>query len=110
MIFKKHELKILDIHLGDAFSKTDKTDIIENSTLVDLSFSGCGYFLTIRNDCLPIERSVFNKPIVNGMAGNIESSFIIFIENRELMIECFSFGVSVPDEYRDWDIAITDSQ
>ncbi len=60
--------------------------------LIGYEYTGSGYFLAISHPNLPDKRIVCDEPIVMGEADNITCGFIIFIENRELVIECHSWG------------------
>jgi len=69
---------------------------------VSYEYSGCGYFLTVRHADIPVE------PLVSGLARGIKSGFLIFIGNRQLMLECYELGEpTIPTDYRDLDVAVS---
>jgi hypothetical protein len=69
--------------------------------------TGCGYFLTVAHAQIPEERSVCHDPIVMGHADGIDCGFLLFLEKREMMIECHTWGaVEVPEDFRSREVAI----
>ena len=97
--FEEEALRLLAVPILGA--KTVEA-IIAEAKLVRYEYSGAGYFVTVRHPVLPTARTVISKPIVIGTAGNIEGGYIVFVENRELMLECYSAGgVEVPENFRD---------
>ena len=69
--------------------------------------TGYGYFITIHHPNLPENRIVSHKPLIIGESDGIETSFVVFIENRELTIECHGFGdIKNPGDYRDSNIKV----
>ncbi len=72
-----------------------------NKSVAEYEYSGSGYFLTIRHSELPAERTVCDKPKLLGQWGDIDSGFIVFLENNELTLECHSWGdKEIPSDYR----------
>ena len=68
----------------------------------EYEYSGTGYFLTLRLPELPTARQTLYDPVVMGKADGIECGFVVFLEQRELMLECHSWGlVDVPNDFRD---------
>ena len=86
----------------------EATDAIEREAkLVSYDYSGAGYFLTVKHPSLPSKRIVCDKPNVVGRSGNIQSGFVVFIENGELMLECFTWGdIDVPETFRDQHVIV----
>jgi len=75
--------------------------------VVEYHATGYGYFLTVKHPSLPSKRNVYDKPMLIGHSGNVETGFIVFVENGELTIECHGWGdVVVPQDYREMDIRI----
>ena len=103
--FEKEVLRLLVTpHLG-----VDAVNAIErDAALVSLEHSGCGYFLTVKHGSVPINRVVCDKPIVSGHFHNTTCGFIAFMENGELMLECYSFGnESIPTDVRDLRVVVS---
>jgi hypothetical protein len=104
---KKHELEVLDLLISGDISETIIKEIKNEPHVIDYTVTGYGYFLTVKHPSLPSNRSVYNKPMLIGQSGNVETSFIIFAENGELTIECHGWGdIVVPQDYREMDIKI----
>ena len=56
-----------------------------------VEFSGAGYFITIKDPVLPKHRIVLDSPDIRGRLGGIEVGYLAFVENSELMLECYSY-------------------
>jgi hypothetical protein len=66
-----------------------------------------GYFLTIKHPKIPIKRIVCHEPVIVGKAEGVDVGFVVFIEDREIMIECHDWGdKEIPQDYRDKDVEI----
>lgn len=87
---------------------TETVEAIErDAELVSYEYSGVGYFLTVKHPSLPRERIVCDKPNIVGRSGNIQSGFVVFIENGELMLECHTWvEIDVPANFRDQTILV----
>ena len=89
--------------LGTAAVETIERDAV----LVSYEYTGCGYFLRVKHPSLSVKRIVYDKPMVVGHSGNIQSGFVVFIENGELLLECHSWGeVEVPENYRQQHVTV----
>jgi len=64
-------------------------------------FSGTGYFLTVKNSNFPKQRIVLDKPTINGMLGGVEVGYLVFVEDSELTLECYSYEKEVLPKHRD---------
>ena len=81
-----------------------------NPNITDFYTTGHGYFLTLTNLELPNERIVCHEPMIIGESNGVESTFLIFIEEHQLTIECAGMSdVEPPKDYRNWDIVISRS-
>jgi hypothetical protein len=82
--------------------------LICDANFVSIEHSGVGYFLTVRHESLPQRRIVLHEPFVVGRAGGVEGTFLAFIENGELMLECAPVPPSeVPEGFRDMPVSIS---
>ena len=82
-------------------------NIIRESQLVSYEYTGSGYYLEISHSLLPNKRIVCDTPIVIGEAESIICGFIVFIENKQLIIECHSWGeLDVTEDFRDKDVQV----
>lgn len=66
-----------------------------------VEFSGAGYFLTIKDPVLPKHRIVLDTPDIRGRLGGIEVGYLAFVENSELMLECYSYDQEILPKHRD---------
>ena len=66
-----------------------------------VEFSGAGYFLTIKDPVLPKHRIVLDSPDIRGRLGGIEVGYLVFVENSELMLECYSYDQEILPKHRD---------
>jgi hypothetical protein len=66
-----------------------------------VEFSGAGYFLTIKDPVLPKHRIVLDSPDIRGKLGGIEVGYLAFVENSELMLECYSYDQEILPKHRD---------
>ena len=106
--FKGFEEQVLDLLVSKILSKDQITAVKDEGTLIENHHTGCGYFLSVSHPCLPIERIVCHTPMVIGNANEIECSFLVFIENRELTIECATAGIDeIPSNFRDLNVQVS---
>ena len=108
MKLKPHEIRVIDMLVSDVISSSTMNSIKTNPTITDYWTTELGYFLTITDAGLPIERIVCHKPRIVGECNGVETDFLIFIEEHELTIECVGMGeILPPEDYRDWDINVS---
>ena len=82
-------------------------EVCSKAKLVDLDFTGRGYFLTLSFDDLPVERVVLDNPSVKGNVGELLTGLVAFVKNNELTLECFAYGEeTVPDNFRDLGVTV----
>jgi hypothetical protein len=103
--FRAFEVDALRLLLERKYGREFVDTLIRDAKLVSLDFSGCGYFLTVRHPSLPVERTVFFEPKVIGRAGDTQGDFIVFVEDKELMLEYAAIG-EVLDDFRDRDVHV----
>jgi hypothetical protein len=106
--FRKFEAQVLRLLVIPKLDEQVVSLIEQNAEIVSYEYSGCGYFLTVRHPAIPLERIVCDKPLVTGVARGVTGGFLIFIENGELMLECYELGEpTIPADYRDLDVAVS---
>lgn len=72
-------------------------------------YTGCGYFLTVADPGLPSERQTLSVPIIIGTADDVVCSFIVFLGEHELTLECHTCGiVDVPEDLRQRRVLVED--
>lgn len=105
---KEFEVIVVDRLLGSDFSAELLEDVKTNASLSSYEWtSGGGYFLTLKHDRLPVDRRVFSRPTLIGEVDEIVSGFVVFVEDKELTLECHSWGgMDVPENYRDRNVEI----
>jgi hypothetical protein len=111
-IFKDFEIKVLQILITNKLSTQKLNEIIQTAEFVSYEYTGSGYFLTVRHSNLLVERQVFSDPIVIGEVNKISCGFVVFLENKEMTLECHSWGeIDVPEDFRNKkvEIKITDN-
>jgi hypothetical protein len=110
MNLKPHEINVIYILLSGIISSDVIESINTNPNITDFYTTGHGYFLTLTNLELPNERIVCHEPMIIGESNGVESTFLIFIEEHQLTIECAGMSdVEPPEDYRNWDIVISRS-
>jgi len=106
---KNYEKTVLDLLVSDAVSPAVLEDIKNHPHIIECYATGNGYLLTVKHTGLPLERNVYSEPMLIGQCGNIETGFIVFVENGELTIECHGWeDMIIPQDYREMDIKIRD--
>jgi uncharacterized protein (UPF0248 family) len=75
---------------------------VENEVV---EFSGAGYLLTIKDSILPKHRIVLDSPDIRGKLGGIDVGYLAFVENSELMLECYSYDQEILPKHRDQEFA-----
>lgn len=68
---------------------------------------GAGYFLTVRSPTLPRERSVHHRPLVIGRSAGVTVSFVVFVEDGELTLECQTLDGELPAGFRAATVAVS---
>lgn len=80
--------------------------VLESGEVVSFEPTGSGYFLTVTHPTLPASRTVCDSPMLVGRADDLECGFVVFLENRELTLECHSWGDPLPDDFRTRDVGV----
>jgi len=95
------EEAILSQELKAMYSPDQISDILKNAEIFDYHFSGAGYFLEMRHPLFPTERDVIESEITANADG-WELGFLIFLQDKELCLECYLNGDSdgFPDTIR----------
>ncbi len=105
---REFEKQVLRVLVMPRLSAEVVKSIEDEAEFVSYEHSGCGYFLTVRHRNVPTNRVVCDTPIVSGRVNNTDCGFIVFMENGELMLECYGFGnQSLPKNIRDLNLAVS---
>jgi hypothetical protein len=106
-VFRDFELEALELLLRDAVPPAQMRLIREFSGPIKYRYSGSGYFLTISDPSLPVERSTHSVPAAVGTSGEVQCGFA-FLGSHELTLECHTWGpVDVPADFRDQAVRIS---
>ncbi|MDT5121541.1 MAG: hypothetical protein QOC96_1023 [Acidobacteriota bacterium] len=106
-ILKNYEIKVLYLLASGALSQQQIEALVSSGELASYEHTGSGYFLSIRHEDLPQERIVCHEPIVTGSADGVTGGFIIFIENSQLTMECYTWeDIGLPEGFRDSDVQV----
>ncbi len=107
-IFKPYEELVLDLLVSDVLSPEQLQAVKEEGVLLQDHHTGCGYFFSVTHACLPLNRRVCHTPIIIGKAGDIECTFLVFIDKGHLTIECATAGIdSIPLNFRELDVKVS---
>lgn len=64
-------------------------------------YTGSGYFLTVAEPDLPLERRTLCEPPVAGVVDGVQAGFVAYIGDHELTLECHTWGeIDVPEDFR----------
>lgn len=106
--FRPFEEDALRLLAGPVLGPTSLEAILAEADLVSYEYSGAGYFVTVRHSVLPANRIVISEPLVVGRAGDIQGGYLVFIEDGELMLECYSASsTEVPEGFRDLEVYVS---
>ncbi len=105
-VFKRFELEALEALEIGGFSIEEIDLLNSRAKLIGYEYTGSGYYLTVNDDLLPLQKSTWAKRVV-GKSGDIVCGFVAFLENKELTLECHSWGPEdVPVDFRDREVVI----
>lgn len=77
-------------------------EVLSSESQDRYEYTGCGYFLTVRNSRLPSEKRAFGYPPVAGLADEIQAGFVVHLGDNELTLECHTWGeFDVPEDFRE---------
>lgn len=98
--FRPFEEKALRLLCTAALGEATLDAICTGSEFVSYSYSGVGYFLTVRHALLSEARIVLSKPIIVGEVDEVTGTYLVFIKDNELMLE-YAATTDVPENFRD---------
>jgi hypothetical protein len=99
--FREYERHVIAELCRGALTARDLEEVLDGATYVDFWHTGVGYFLTVRHDLVPVERAVCSTPLLAGRAPDVDVGFVVFLENRELTLECHGWGEAIPTDIRE---------
>ena len=100
--FVEYERAVMKILLGAHMSADRVRDLLDSAEPISCEHTGVGYFLTVQHPTLRTGRAVYEEPLVTGTAEDISCGFVVFLEDRQLTLECHSWGDSpIPTDIRE---------
>jgi hypothetical protein len=102
--FRPFETEILRLLVAPVLGDEMLDAVLATGELVSYEHSGVGYFVTVRHPGLPRTRVVIDRPNVFGTLNGVEGGYLVFIEDGELMLECWSTESEFPEFFRDGDV------
>ena len=105
-MFRYFEREAIRALVGGKLGR-DVVERVLSATEVEVDWTGAGYFLTVADDDLPTERSVFSTPLIVGTGGGVDVGFVVFVENAQLTLECHGFDDRFPDDLRDVEVSLS---
>ncbi len=100
--FVEYERAAVKILLGAHMSAERVRDLLDSAEPISCEHTGVGYFLTVQHPTLRTGRAVYEDPLVTGTAEDISCGFVVFLEDRQLTLECHSWGDSpIPTDIRE---------
>ncbi len=102
-VFKNFERQVVEILVKPHIPLDQLKIILDTTELVSFkNNAGAGYFITVHHPSVPSKRIVCDKPLVIGKCKNVQCGFVVFLENRELTLECHSWGLlEIPINFRE---------
>ncbi len=95
MLLTNYESLVLEILLKDNFTNSE-IESFKSAHIISYEYTGAGYFVQIENEDLPINRQTYYEPSVYGYGKDYMVGFILYAENKQLTIECHSWGEKNP--------------
>jgi hypothetical protein len=106
-VFRKFEAEAIKLMASHALPEQLLADVLATESADSYEYTGCGYFLTVKNHSLPVEQRSLSDPPVAGISGEIQAGFIVYLGDNELTLECHTWGaVDVPSNFRELDVKI----
>lgn len=104
---KPFELEVIRVLAAHALTPNALAALAKPAAPILYRYSGCGYFLTLKDPSFPIKRQTLCVPPIVGRSENIVSGFVVFVGNGELTLECHDWGhINVPSDFRDRDVVV----
>ena len=104
---REFELEAIQI-MGSGVLTPDQLTILESlSRPAEYEYTGSGYFLKVQDPSLPEAKRTLSSPPVVGEFDGIICGFVVYLGNRELTLECHTWGpVDVPEGFRDCAVSV----
>ena len=105
---KPFEITVIERLTAEVLAPELLAVVLRDGEFIEYDYTGYGYYLTFGHPLLSAERIVCNEQWVLGNLGDVEASFIVFLESRELMLECYPLGGDppIPPDFRDQQVML----
>lgn len=104
---RNFEIEAIRILARDALTPEQLSRLEEIPAASAYEYTGCGYFLTLADPCLPAEEAILMYPDVAGEHGDVTCGFVVFLGAHELVLECHPWDFSdVPEHIRDLPVRV----
>lgn len=105
--FRPFEVEAIRLMAADVIPEAVLASVLNTPEPDRYDYTGCGYYLTVKHESLPIERRSLSDPPVAGVAGDVQAGFVVYLGGGELTLECHTWGaVDVPPGFRDMAVEI----
>ena len=99
MLLTPYECTVLDMMLEGCLSKSQIASL-KATHISGFGYTGAGNFIKLQHDSLFFACRTIAEPVINGYGDNYMVGFVLFIEDKQLTIECHIpaikwFGISV---------------
>ena len=106
----EHEKQAIRLMIGDALPKNVLEDVL-GSDKCEVNYTGYGYYLTVGDGRLPVEKDVFDGPadglFIGANPSGFECGYVIFVKDRQLTLELFPWdGESLPSDFRETKVEV----
>jgi hypothetical protein len=105
-IFRPFEEDIIRLLAAPVLGQQIVDSVLSVGEFVEYDYSGVGYFVTVRHPDLPQRRVVLDQPSLSGSWNGVEGHYLAFVENCELMLECWSTEPVFPEQFRNQDVHV----
>ena len=92
MKIEEYEKNIINILCSNIMPQKILDDILNKPEKIQYKYTGVGYYLDLCDNRLPKNRIICGEQKIYGFFEKIEVGSIIFIENKVLCLECFTYG------------------
>lgn len=105
--FRPFEVQAIRMMADAAVPEQVLARVLAASAADRYDYTGCGYFLTVKDPELPTERRSLSVPPVAGVAGEIQAGFVVYLGDQELTLECHTWGAfDVPENFREMAVQV----
>lgn len=105
--FRPFEVKAVRMMAESALPESLLAAVLAAEAADRFSYTGSGYYLTVKHADLPSERRSLSEPPVAGVAGEVEAGFVVYLGDKELTLECHTWGaVDVPEDFREMEVDV----